>query len=425
MDGLDEIVCEFLTESVENLDLLERELAALTRDPDSSGPRLASIFRTVHTIKGTSGLLAFSRLEELTHAGETLLVRLRDCELALTPAVGVVLRDLVAAIRTLVARIAETGSDHGPDIDRVLRTVRAAWTADPSPEPFAGSVAGAVEPAGSTAVGAAEPFAGPVGAAEQPAGLLPRAGEPSVRVSVELLDRLLGLAGELSAASDELAGRLESAELRRLERIAAELRDGVLRARLQPMEQVWSRFPRLVRTLGDQCGKQVRLQMAGSETELDRSVLEAIRDPLTHLVRNAVDHGIEPAAQRLAAGKPAHGTLRLHARPAAGQVVVEVADDGAGIDLHALGSGALARGLLTGDQLAAMTAGELRQLVFQPGLSTAAAVTRVSGRGVGMDVVKTNVERIGGSVEIDSEPGRGTICRLRVPRGPSVRVRTA
>ena len=184
------------------------------------------------------------------------------------------------------------------------------------------------------------------------------------------------------------------------------------------MEQVWSRFPRLVRTLGDQCGKQVRLQMDGSDTELDRSVLEAIRGPLTHLVRNAVDHGIEPAAQRVAAGKPAHGTLRLQARAACGQVVVEVADDGAGIDLRAVGSGALARGLVTGDQLAAMTAGELRQLVFQPGLSTAAAVTRVSGRGVGMDVVKTNVEGIGGSVEIDSEPGRGTTCRLRVPRTP-------
>jgi two-component system chemotaxis sensor kinase CheA len=256
----------------------------------------------------------------------------------------------------------------------------------------------------------------------QASGLPDRIGEQTVRVTGELLDALRRQAEELADCRDELmarAAQLDDAGLRRavrrLDRISTELRAGVLRTRMQPMEQVWSRFPRLVRTLGDQCGKQVRLQMAGSDTELDRSVLEAIRDPLTHLVRNAVDHGIEPAAQRLAAGKPAHGTLRLRAHSAAGRVVVEVADDGAGIDLRAVGSGALARGLVTGDQLAGMSAGQLRELIFRPGLSTAATVTRVSGRGVGMDVVKTNVERIGGSVEIDSEPGAGTTCRLRIP----------
>jgi two-component system, chemotaxis family, sensor kinase CheA len=400
MDGLDEIIREFLSESAENLDAVERDLAALTRDPDS-GALLASIFRAVHTIKGTSGFLAFSRLEELTHAGETLLARLRDRELTLTPTVGAVLLELTDTVRALLARIAETGSDLGPDIDPVLSAVRTAAADGPNPE-------SAGQPAD--------------GRPERLGGSLTRVGEPSVRVPVGLLDGLLALAGELALARQQLAGRLPEPELRRLERINSELRDGVLRARMQPMERVWSRFPRLVRTLGDQCGKQVRLQMDGSETELDRSVLEAIRGPLTHLVRNAVDHGIEPAAQRVAAGKPAHGTLRLQARAACGQVVVEVADDGAGIDLRAVGSGALARGLVTGDQLAAMTAGELRQLVFQPGLSTAAAVTRVSGRGVGMDVVKTNVEGIGGSVEIDSEPGRGTTCRLRVPRTPKSRV---
>jgi two-component system chemotaxis sensor kinase CheA len=257
----------------------------------------------------------------------------------------------------------------------------------------------------------------------EPADALDRVDEPSIRVTASQLDALLRLSAELAGASGEVTGHADRlgdaglvASASRLDRIATDLRAGVRRSRMQPVQLVWSRFPRLVRVLGDQCGKQVRLQMAGSETELDRGVLEAIRDPLTHLVRNAVDHGIEPAAQRLAAGKPAHGTLRLQAWPAAaGQVVVEVADDGAGIDLGAVGTGALARGLVTSDQLAAMSLPELRQLVFQPGLSTAPEVTRVSGRGVGMDVVKTNVEGVGGSVEIDSEPGRGTICRLRVP----------
>ena len=354
MDELDEIVGEFLAESAENLDRLDRDLAALVADPGSP-ELLAGVFRTLHSIKGTSGCLAFDRLEELAHAGETLLARLRDRELALTPSIAGVLHELVAAVRALLARIALAGTDTGLDLRQVLAAVRAAADTDPdAPTPI-----------------------------ERATCTPPRIGEPTGRAPGELLE---------------------------LDRIST----GVPRTRL-PLEQVWSRFPRLVRTLGDRCGKQVRLQMAGGETELDRGVLEAIRDPLTHLVRNAVDHGIEPAAQRLAAGKPAHGTLRLRADAAAGRVVVEVADDGAGIDLRAVGSDALARGLVTGDQLARMSADQLRELIFRPGLSTAPRVTRVSGRGVGMDVVKTNVERIGGSVEIDSEPGAGTTCRLWVP----------
>ena len=422
---MDEIVREFLSESAENLDRLERDLLALTRDPGSP-QLLANVFRTLHTVKGTSGCLALHRLEELAHAGETLLVRLRDRELALTPAVAQALYELVAAIRLLLARIAATGSDAGPDVGRVLAAVRTATAADQAEshqdEPRQDETEPSEWPESEWLAATRLPLAetgDPV-----PADALDRVGEPSIRVPASELDSLWRLAGELAGAVGELttnADRLADAGLiasaRRLGRIASDLRAGVQRTRMQPVELVWSRFPRLVRTLGDQCGKQVRLQMAGSEIELDRSVLEAIRDPLTHLVRNAVDHGIEPAEQRLAAGKPAHGTLRLHARSAtAGQVVVEVADDGAGIDLRAVGSGALARGLVTSDQLAAMSVGELRQLVFRPGLSTAPAVTRVSGRGVGMDVVKTNVEGVGGSVEIDSEPGLGTTCRLRVPQ---------
>jgi chemotaxis protein histidine kinase CheA len=303
---MDELVREFLAEGTEQLDRLDRELAALGRDPGSP-QLLADALRTLHTIKGTSGCLGLHRLAELAHAGEALLARLCDRELPLTPPLAQQLDELVGAMRLLFAQLA------------------------------AGLPATALSPA----------FA--------PSG------------------------------------------------------------RLQPIDSVWSRLPRLARMLADRCGKQVRLQLAGGEIGLDRDVLAAIRDPLTHLVRNAIDHGIEPPAQRLAAGKPAHGTLRLRAQSAAGRAVVEVADDGAGIDLRAVGSGALAHGLITGDQLARMSADQLRELIFRPGLSTAPTVTRVSGRGVGMDVVKTNVERIGGSVEIDSEPGAGTTCRLRIP----------
>src|SRR3712207_4332940 len=184
---------------------------------------------------------------------------------------------------------------------------------------------------------------------------------------------------------------------------------------MQPIDHIWSKLPRVVRDLGIQCGKTVRLEMEGRDTELDKTLLEAVKDPLTHLVRNSVDHGIESPDRRRAAGKPAEGVLTLRARHESGQVVVEVADDGAGIDPERIGAKALERGLVTAEQLARTSPQDVLQLIFLPGFSTAAAVTNVSGRGVGMDVVKTNIEAIGGTIEVESEPGRGTVCRLRIP----------
>jgi len=201
----------------------------------------------------------------------------------------------------------------------------------------------------------------------------------------------------------------------RLNLIATELQEGVMKTRMQPIDHLWSRLPRVVRDLGAQCGKQVRLAMVGQETELDRSLLEAVKDPLTHLVRNAVDHGLESPAARTAAGKPAEGLLTLRAYHEGGQVVVEVCDDGAGIDADKVAAKTLDKGLRTAGQLARTAPSDLLQLIFLPGFSTAAAVTNVSGRGVGMDVVKTNIESIGGTIEVESVVGRGTTCRLRIP----------
>src|SRR3978361_2043246 len=188
-----------------------------------------------------------------------------------------------------------------------------------------------------------------------------------------------------------------------------------MNTRMQPIDALWSKLPRVVRDLGAQCGRQVRLEMVGRETELDRTLLEAVKDPLTHIVRNAVDHGIEGPATRTAAGKPAEGVLTLRARHGSGQVVVEVADDGAGIDPERIGAKAVEKGLLSPDALARMAPADVLQMIFAPGFSTAAAVTNVSGRGVGMDVVKTNIEAIGGTIEVESVKGRGTTCRLRIP----------
>jgi two-component system chemotaxis sensor kinase CheA len=246
--------------------------------------------------------------------------------------------------------------------------------------------------------------------------------DSTIRVDVDLLDELMLLVGELVLTRNQIVqnvARQTDTDLirasQRLNLIASELQEGVMKTRMQPIDHIWSKLPRVVRDLGLQLKKSIRLEMEGRETELDKTLLEAVKDPLTHLVRNSVDHGIETPDVRKAAGKPTEGVLTLRARHESGQVVVEVADDGAGIDPVKLGKKAVERGLITVAQLERMSPNDILQLIFLPGFSTAAAVTNVSGRGVGMDVVKTNIESIGGTIEVESDPGRGTVCRLRIP----------
>jgi two-component system chemotaxis sensor kinase CheA len=414
MDDLEEIITEFLVESSENLDALDRDLVALEHDPGSR-QLLGSIFRTIHTIKGTSGFLAFGVLEQLAHVGETLLARLRDGELTMTPPVADALLHLVDAVRALLAGIEATGADTGIDVTDARERVQAvldgrAGGPPAPPAPPAPSAAAPVREAAPPPVVAAAPAPRRAGA------------DATVRVDVDLLDRLMRLAGELVLTRNQALTQaafvgnpdvLRTAQ--RLNVIATELQEGVMKTRMQPMEHIWSKFPRVVRDLGVQCGKTVTLDLLGSETELDRTLLEAVKDPLTHLLRNAVDHGIETPGDRIAAGKPASGTVRLRAFHQGGQVVIEISDDGGGIDPAKVGASALAKGIVTADQLAAMSDTDRLQLIFRPGLSTAPAVTNVSGRGVGMDVVRTNIENIGGAIEIESDPGLGTTCRLRIP----------
>jgi len=239
---------------------------------------------------------------------------------------------------------------------------------------------------------------------------------------VDLLDALVRQVGELVLARNRislLAAASQDLALVRgaqsLDLIAGELQEGVMKTRMQPIDHLWSKMPRIVRDLATTCGREVQLEMSGGDTELDRSLLEAVKDPLTHLVRNAVDHGIEPPDVRVAAGKPAKGTLSLRAYHTGGQVVVEVTDDGKGIDPRVVGDLAVARGLRTSEQVAAASPADLLHLLFLPGFSTASAVTHVSGRGVGMDVVRTHVEAVGGTVDVESTVGVGTVWRLRVP----------
>jgi len=246
--------------------------------------------------------------------------------------------------------------------------------------------------------------------------------DSSVRVDVGLLDRLMNLVGELVLARNQMVqfgSRIEDPAFvgasQRLNQITTELQQQVMKTRMQPIGNVWTKLPRVVRDLAITCGKQIRIEMIGKETELDRTILEAIKDPLTHIVRNSVDHGLEAPDVRASRGKPRTGTLTLKAFHEGGQVNIEIADDGGGLNLDAIRRKALERNLVTQERAARLSSHELMQLIFLPGFSTAAQITSVSGRGVGMDVVKTNIERIGGTVDMLSTPGVGTTLRIKIP----------
>jgi two-component system chemotaxis sensor kinase CheA len=439
MDENDEVLQEFLVESHENLDRLDQDLVALEQAPDDV-ETLSSIFRTIHTIKGTCGFLGFGRLESVTHVGENLLGRLRDREITLdATAVSALLR-LVDAVRGMLASIEATGAEgEGDYTDLVEELGRLAARDVPrlgevlvdkhaaTPEQVEQAVL-AQEHGDGRQLGELLVDEGVVRPndlidalqtqAEARSGL----ADQSIRVDVALLDKLMNLVGELVLArnrvlqftrADSDPGFVTTSQ--RLNLITSELQEGVMKTRMQPVGTIWSKFPRVVRDLSHQLGKRVRIEMEGEDTELDKTIIEAIKDPLTHIVRNSVDHGIETPEQRAAAGKPEEGRLFLRAFHEGGQVNIEVTDDGAGIDLERVRARAVERNLLSAEQAARMGEREVANLIFLPGFSTAAAVTNISGRGVGMDVVKTSVEKIGGTVDLQPRLGQGTTLRIRIP----------
>jgi two-component system chemotaxis sensor kinase CheA len=423
MNPLDEAVKEFLVESYENLDRMDRDLVSLEKDPQNR-ETLASIFRTIHTIKGTCGFFDFARLGAVTHAGENLLSRLRDGKLQVTPDITSGLLALVDSVRALLACIESSGRENQADYTALiaaLNHLQHASAAKPAPEP---------EPTGPTPSLKGDEGAGTGlpdsdgGETFTPAADVGTGGlsEGNIRVNVGLLDKLMTLVGELVLARNQVlqfaATEADPTFLRtsqRLNLITTELQEGVMKTRMLPIGNVWAKFPRVVRDLALACGKQVRIDLEGQETELDRSIIEAIKDPLTHLVRNAIDHGLEPPEVRRAQGKPPEGHLFLRACHESGQVNIEVTDDGAGIDPERVKRKAIDRGFITREQAARMSDRDLFHLVFLPGFSTAGQVTSVSGRGVGMDVVQTNIGKIGGTVDLQSRPGQGTTVKIKIP----------
>ncbi len=456
---MDDLTREFLIESQEGLDRMERCLTELEERPQDTG-LLADIFRSVHTIKGTTGFLGFKRLEKLAHAGENLLGQLRDGKVTATAEVITALLKLLDGLREMLKTIeAQGGESAGDDSALIARLEELQAPAQQARVKAVAAGAGVVEAAkaavapGSPAVAPPPPVvsssasaagfapseAKPVPAAapatSEPAEVAtdvsavaeagrarPQGGaaESTLRVDVALLNRMMNLVGELVLTRNQVLQATASDPnmtllSRRLDMVTADLRESVMKARMQPVSNVFSKMPRLVRDLTHTLGRRARLVMEGQETELDKSLLEAIKDPLTHAVRNSLDHGIEPPDVRQAAGKDPEGVLTLRALQEGSHVVIEISDDGAGISPEKIRAKAIERGLVSAERAALLVERELLQLIFLPGFSTAAQVTSVSGRGVGMDVVRTNVEKIGGKVEVDSRPGKGTTMRMRIP----------
>lgn len=441
MEELDDIMNEFVIETREGLDSLDRDLILL-EEASETDELVSRIFRTVHTIKGSAGFLGLEKLGEIAHVGENLLSLVRDGKLDLTPAIVTALLAMADAIREIIGNveneIGEGDTDFG-SLTNLLASLADTSTntaahappdeQTPSADEDCSSpkqtASADTEPALETEAhleAAPQPVEAQVAAAATTPSDSRRPPDTTIRVDVHLLDKLMNLVGELVLARNQILqqtsgsqDQLLTAPLQRLNHVTTELQEGVMKTRMQPIGNAWSKFPRVVRDLAISCAKNVRIEMEGQDTELDKTILESIRDPLTHAIRNGVDHGIESPEARLAAGKPEQGRLLLRAFHESGQVNIEIIDDGAGIDPVKIRDKAISKGLLSPDKAARMSDKELVNLVTLPGFSTAETITNVSGRGVGMDVVRTNIEEVGGTLDIHSVPGHGATIRIKIP----------
>ena len=418
---MDDLLADFLTETHEGLSAVDEALLRLERAPDDA-PTLAEVFRQVHTIKGTCGFLGLSRLEKVAHAGETILGLYRDGSLKVTPEGITLIFAAVDAIRKIVVGLEQHGQEPDGDDSAVIAALDAAARGEfvtmqtaPMPQPEAAPAPSTIAAPAPVAPRAAEAVAEAVQTESATA-------QQTIRVSVEVLEDLMTLVSELVLTRNQLMqlARVSSdsqisVPLQRLSHITSELQEGVMKTRMQPIGNAWAKLPRLVRDLANELGKKIDLEMRGADTELDRQVLELIKDPLTHMVRNSGDHGLEGPADRRAAGKPETGRILLNAYHQGGHIIIEIGDDGRGLPVEKIRAKVLAQGLTTEAELAQMNEHDVLRFIFRPGFSTAQHITSVSGRGVGMDVVKTNIERIGGTIELRSKEGRGTTFTIKIP----------
>jgi two-component system, chemotaxis family, sensor kinase CheA len=446
----DEDIREFLIESNENLANLDRQLVELEDRPDDTN-LIAEVFRTVHTIKGTSGFFGFDKLGGITHVAENILSQLRERQRELTPEMASLILESIDAVKEILVNIEATGGEGDnayPDLRARLEAAHRGEThapaaaqttsqetlppqviaetpSEPISESSAPFVPAAVLPAEIAApsyVEAAAPPPAPRSKVDESVSTGSNLADSTIRVDVHLLDKLMNLVGELVLARNQLiqdtsseSSNHLSGTSQRLNLITTELQEGVMKMRMQPIGVVWNKLPRVVRDLASECGKKIQMEMEGAETELDKTIIEAIKDPLTHIVRNSCDHGIESPDVRMQRGKSGAGKILLRAYHEGGHVNIEISDDGGGIDIDRVKAKARDKGLMRPEQLAQMSEREATQLIFLPGFSTAAKITNISGRGVGMDVVKTNIEKIGGTVDVYNNPHAGTTVRIKIP----------
>jgi len=472
---MDDLLREFLTETNESLDTVDVELVRFEQDPNNA-KILDNIFRLVHTIKGTCGFLGLPRLEALAHAAETLMGKFRDGTPVTGDAVTVILStidrikeilgelerneaepagsdpDLIGLLEHMAVQgAAHAASPSAPDsakdatpsthgtvveqsLERPLRPGEVSLddlerafreTAAEVPEPAAKPDVKAQTHAPPRDAGAAPPTADRKAVRDlkdDEGGPDTKVANQSIRVNVETLENLMTMVSELVLTRNqllEISRRHEDSEfkvpLQRLSNVTAELQEGVMKTRMQPIGNAWQKLPRVVRDLAAELSKDIELEMHGADTELDRQVLDLIKDPLTHMVRNSADHGLETPEQRVLAGKPEKGTIRLSAYHEGGHIIIEISDDGRGLNTDRIKAKIIASGLASEGEAEKMTEAQIHKFIFAPGFSTAAQVTSVSGRGVGMDVVRTNIDQIGGTIDVRSVIGEGSSFVIKIP----------
>ena len=475
-DELKEILSEFLVETEEMIELLDQRFISLESDPTNRA-MLDEIFRAMHSMKGSGGFLGFTRLVDVAHRAENILNKLRQGEMAVTPSVINVVLEAVDVVKLLVADIRESGTDIHVEVtgisaklDNILagqEPVQTEATVAPSEEAPDGAmdsgsaphmppssklgeiliqegsaskeqVLEALEqqdrklPLGEILVQSGVITERALESAHQKQAKPAKAGEDdqTIRVETSRLDSVMNLVGELVLGRNrlmKLGGGLEQSyeneplvrglteTLAQLNLVTTDLQLAVMKTRMLPIRKVLAKFPRMVRDLSQKLNKQVRLELHGEETELDKSVADEVGDPLVHIVRNAIDHGIELPAERQASGKALEGLVRIAASQEGNSIVIRIQDDGKGLQVDRIKAKALSRGIVSEAELASMDPRDVLNMVFLPGFSTADKVTDVSGRGVGMDVVRTNIRRINGSVEIDSQVGKGSVITIKLP----------